>query len=76
MDNNTQPQTPTPPARLLRMRDVTARCGVSRSTIYQLIAAGSFPAPVKFGERVALWPESVVDAWINDLIQKNKGVLA
>ena len=28
---------------------------VSRSTLYEQISAGQFPAPVKLGERIAAW---------------------
>ncbi|MBI5137152.1 MAG: AlpA family phage regulatory protein [Nitrospirae bacterium] len=39
----------TQPARLLRIREVAARTGLSRSTVYVRVAAGDFPAPVAIG---------------------------
>lgn len=39
-----------------------------RSTIYQKIAEGQFPAPVKLGSRLAFWLESDVEDWQNRII--------
>lgn len=63
-------------ARLLRIKEVAHKTGLSRSKLYDLIGAGQFPAPVKFGERVSLWPESEVNQWIDALVKKNREVLA
>lgn len=80
MEAQRLPQAHTPEgttyARLLRIKEVTHKTGLSRSKIYELIGSGTFPAPVKFGERVSLWPEGDVNHWIEKLIQKNRGVLA
>lgn len=48
---------------LLRLPQVQARTGLSRSEIYRRIASGGFPAPVKLGERASAWPEHEVTAW-------------
>lgn len=48
---------------LLRLPQVMARTGLSRSEIYRRIAAETFPAPVKLGERASAWPEHEVTAW-------------
>ena len=37
------------PTRIVRLPDVQARTGLSRSTIYVRVAAGSFPKPVQLG---------------------------
>lgn len=63
-------------ARLLRIKEVAHKTGLSRSKLYDLIGTGRFPAPVKFGERVSLWPESEVNQWIDALVKKNREVLA
>lgn len=39
-----------------RVRTVAQFQGVSRSTLYNKIKAGTFPKPVKIGEMVAVWP--------------------
>lgn len=49
----------------LRLPQVKARTGLSRSTIYARIAEGSFPKPVPLGGRRAVgWLESQVESWI------------
>lgn len=52
---------------LLRLKDVTAKSGLSRSTIYRRIAAGTFPAPLALGPGTVRWRLSDVDAWIEGL---------
>ncbi len=37
--------------RILRIKDVIAACGLSRSSIYARSNAGTFPAPVRLSER-------------------------
>jgi len=49
---------------LLRLPDVMARTALSRSAIYDLMADGRFPKPVKIGGRLNAWPESEVGDWI------------
>ncbi|NGZ84741.1 helix-turn-helix transcriptional regulator [Duganella aceris] len=38
--------------RFIRLREVLAICGKSRSSIYESIKKREFPAPVKLGRRV------------------------
>ena len=54
------------PDRILRIRTVLDRTGLSRSTLYRKIADGSFPAQVKLGEHSSGWRESAIDRWIAD----------
>ena len=61
------------PTRIVRLPDVQARTGVSRSTIYVRVAAGSFPKPVQLGGRAVGWIESEVDAWIRQQIAASRG---
>ena len=51
---------------ILRRPDVEARVGLSRSTIYAYLARddGSFPRPVKLGERAVGWKAEDIDAWL------------
>jgi len=50
--------------RILRLREVVHRCGISKRTIYRLEAAGRFPARRRLGPRAVRWAESEVRAWI------------
>lgn len=52
------------PDRTLRRRDVEARTGLSRSTIYAMMTQGTFPKPVRLGARAVGWPESEIAAWL------------
>lgn len=52
------------PSRLLRIEDVVALTGVSKSRVYALIKVGEFPAPVKEGAS-SLWPSREVQRWID-----------
>lgn len=51
--------------RLLRINPVRERTGYPKSTIYHAIRNGTFPAPIKTGERMSAWLESEVTAIIN-----------
>lgn len=53
------------PESILRLPEVMARTGLSRSTIYIQIAAGEFPAQVALTARAVGWRESDIEAWIN-----------
>jgi prophage regulatory protein len=50
--------------RVLRLPDVKARTGLSRSSIYAYIKDGKFPHHIALGERSVGWYESEVDAWV------------
>ncbi len=57
---------------ILRRKRVEARTGLSRSTIYERIKTGTFPAPVSIGARAVGWLESEVDSWLAAQIQKSR----
>ncbi len=50
--------------RIIRLRTVLDRTGLSRSTLYRKIAEGSFPAQVPISIHGAGWHESAVNRWI------------
>lgn len=53
--------------RLLPAKEVYGdRLRISRSTFYDLIRTGGFPAPVQVTKQRVAWPASVVDRWIRD----------
>ena len=49
---------------ILRRPQVQQRTGLSRSTLYQYIKDGEFPASVQLGPRAVGWLESDVSDWI------------
>ena len=50
--------------RLLRRRQVEEITGLSRSSIYRLMADGEFPRPVKVGSAAVRWRASDINAWL------------
>lgn len=60
---------PTPPRRLLRRAEVMDRVGLSKSTLYSRISAGTFPKPVTLGSSVR-WVESEVEGWISERVSE------
>ena len=58
---------------MLRRKKVESITGLSRSTIYAKMADGTFPKPIKLGERSVAWLESEVQGWLNDCIAASRG---
>lgn len=54
------------PERIIRLKTVLARTGLSRSTIYRKIADGTFPAHLKISTNAAGWRESDINRWVAD----------
>jgi len=51
-------------SRILRMREVIQRIGLSRSTIYKLMENDKFPRPMKLGSQAIGWRDSDIETWI------------
>lgn len=58
--------------RILRVRQVGERTGLSRSTIYELVAEGVMPPPVRIGHRTVGWVESEVDEFLRRRIAQSR----
>lgn len=52
--------------RIIRLKTVLARTGLSRSTLYRKISDGTFPCQVKISVHGAGWRESAINHWIAD----------
>ena len=50
--------------RILRRREVEALTGLSKPTIYRQVHAGTFPRPVKLGERAVGWRANEINEWL------------
>lgn len=50
--------------RHLRRHAVEQVTGLSRSTIYDLMAKGQFPRPVRLTAKAVAWPESAIAEWL------------
>lgn len=51
------------PDRILRLKTVLDRTGLSRSTLYRKVENGTFPAQVQIAARCVGWRESAVSDW-------------
>lgn len=51
--------------RLLRNPEVRAITGLGKTSLYDLIRTGGFPAPVRLGVRSVAWRESDLRQWLN-----------
>nr|VFJ67597.1 MAG: transcriptional regulator, AlpA family [Candidatus Kentron sp. DK] len=74
-------QQKTPPLVILRRRQVEARTGLSRSTIYARLKSNprrpndydpTFPLPVSLGPKAVGWIESEIDAWLTAQVEKSR----
>jgi prophage regulatory protein len=54
------------PDRIIRLKTILSRTGLSRSTIYRKIAEGTFPAQLKISANGSGWHESDINRWIAD----------
>jgi prophage regulatory protein len=52
--------------RIIRLKTVLARTGLSRTTLYRKIGEGTFPRQVRISVHGAGWHESAVNRWITD----------
>ena len=57
------------PQQLLRLPQVEALVGIRKSSIYDGVKAGTFPAPIKLSRRAVCWPAAAIDAWITERIK-------
>ncbi|AHK79089.1 AlpA family transcriptional regulator [Ectothiorhodospira haloalkaliphila] len=61
---------------ILRLPDVKARTGLSRSTIYLRVSQGVFPKPISLGGRAVGWVEEDVDQWLQQRIDASRHPVA
>ena len=54
------------PDRIIRLKTVLSRTGLSRSTIYRKIAEGTFPPQIRISVNGSGWHESDINRWIAD----------
>jgi prophage regulatory protein len=57
---------------ILRLPQVKARTGLSRSSVYLQIAKGTFPKPIQLGERAVGWLDSEISQWLASRIQASR----
>lgn len=57
---------PQHPDRILRIKTVLQRTGLSRSTMYRKMQSGTFPPAIKISTRCVGWRECDVAAWLHN----------
>ncbi len=58
-----------PPLTILRRNEVEVRTGLSCSTIYDAIRAGTFPSPIQLSPKAVGWVESEINKWLADRVE-------
>ena len=59
--------------QMLRAPEVMARTGLSRTTIWRRVRAGSFPAPIELGQNSIGWPAVEISAWLESRGRRTYG---
>ncbi|MBM4262992.1 MAG: AlpA family phage regulatory protein [Deltaproteobacteria bacterium] len=58
--------------RIMRLPEVKAITGLSRSTIYFRIALGTFPKQVPLGGRTVGWLEAEIQNWLHEQVEASR----
>jgi prophage regulatory protein len=61
---------------ILRLPNVKASTGLSRSTIYVRVSQGTFPKPVTLGGRAVGWLEAEIQEWLQRQIEASRRTAA
>jgi prophage regulatory protein len=72
----TGPHDRVMPQRILRRAEVEQTTGLPRATIYDKIARGVFPRPIKLGERSVGWLATEITEWQKARVVERDGVAA
>lgn len=57
---------------IIRLPDVMARTGLSRSSIFLKVKTGDMPPPIKLGVRATGWVAEEVDNWIKQRVAASR----
>ena len=55
---------------LERLPEVKGRTGKGRTSIYNGIKNGTFPKPIRIGDRSVAWDSFAIDKWIEQKIEE------
>ena len=65
-----------PRDRLIRLHEVESLTGTKKTTIYDLMKLGKFPARIRLHARMSVWSEAAVLQWVQDQIKQAGEVAA
>ena len=54
--------------QIIKLNQVKQLTALSRSSIYRKASEGTFPKPIKLGERSSGWLQSEVNKWVEDCV--------
>jgi len=57
---------------ILRLKQVQAKTGLSRSEIIRRESHGLFPKKIKLGSRSVGWVAEEIDEWLMEIIRQNR----
>lgn len=60
--------------RFIRLKEVLAICGKSRSSVYEAIKRGEFPPPIKLQGRSSAWIKSEILQWAEGCVRTSRMV--
>lgn len=60
--------------KLIRLPQVIERTTLSRSSIYEMMATGTFPKPVKLNLRANGWLETEISDWVSQRVAEREAV--
>lgn len=63
------------PMRFIRIKEVTNKTGLGRSTIYKFIEDGTFPKSIPLGPRGVGWMEEEVLEWMEDRLTERDSAI-
>lgn len=50
----------------MKLKELSAKCGVHRTTIYRWVARGVLPAPIKLGINTVAWNRAEIIDWLHN----------
>lgn len=60
--------------QILKLPEVKRITGLSSSSIYRGASNGTFPKPIKIGDRSSGWLDSEISKWLHQRIEASRGM--
>ena len=54
--------------RIMRLKEITEKTGLAKSTIYNLISQGKFPKQIDLGARSVGWVDTEIEEWLEEKV--------
>ena len=56
--------------KIIRLKDVLAITGLSRSSVYLAISENRFPSQIPLGPRAVGWLSTEIEQWVSDCVSQ------